>query len=340
MDRSVFFRELAENEIAKVYLFSGEEEYEKQRALACLKQKALGDGDPLLNDTVLEGADAQSVCEICAQFPMFADRRLVTVRDYPPLLIANAKGGAAETDRMLRYLDEPCDTCVLVFYVHGELPGRDFSRKVRKHPNVKDVVFSHLSDRREIEERLADFLRPYGKRFTRDGVKMLTDMCGTDLSVLSAETEKLAAYTGGRETVTARDVEACASPAASFRVYTIIDRLAEGKGAEAFSGLADALRSGENHVGLLALFERQLANMAEIAKARKAGEGKYDTCARLKISDFLYDTSVGQMNRLRAGAPRELFLEAAKGEYAIKSGEARQDAVLENLMLRVLAARK
>ena len=328
---------------AKVYLFSGEEEYEKQRALACLRRRVLGEGEALLNDTVLEGADAQTVCETCAQFPMFADRRIVTVRDYPPLLIASPKGGEKETDRMLSYLDDPCDTCVLVFYVHGELPGRAFPSKVKEHPNVVHVEFALLSDkndRQETEARLQEFLKPYGKEFTRDGADMMIRMCGTDLGVLSNEAEKLAAYTGDRQKVTARDVERCASPAAAFRVYTIMQMLADGDGAGAFRGLADALRSGEKHLALLALLERQLSNMAQIVSARDEGENKAATMARLNIGGYQYDVMAAQAGRLKKGAPEKLFLKATQAEYMVKSGSARQDAALEGLMLDVLAMRK
>lgn len=340
MDRITFFEELEKGNIARVYLFSGEEEYEKQRALRELRAKLLPVGLESLNESVLDGAGAQEICEICAQFPVMCDKRLVTVRDWAPILNANAKGGKQETDRLLAYIDDPAETCVLVLYLHGELPDKAFAQKLSTHGNVTHVVFGLMRDAREAEDRFTRALKPYGKRIAKDAVIRLTEMKGMQLDTLMSELDKLAAYSGDRKMITLQDVTECVTPAAEYRVYRIMDLLVDGSGKEAFMMLDDAIKSGEKHIGLLSVFERQLDNMQQVERARDAGEVKNVTLRDLKMRPFQYDSCVRQLAKLKKGSAARLYIESTDAEYAVKSGNARQESVVEKLMLHVLESRR
>jgi DNA polymerase III delta subunit len=79
-----------------VYFFHGPEEWVKQSAAQRLREKLLPPGLEELNETVLEGGTAQRILEAAETLPVMADRRLVLVRDYPPLTPGKAKAEQEE----------------------------------------------------------------------------------------------------------------------------------------------------------------------------------------------------------------------------------------------------
>ena len=53
--------------------------------------------------------------------PVMAERRLVVVRDWAPLMSGSSRNEDAEVKRMLAWLDSPPETAVTVFYCRGAL---------------------------------------------------------------------------------------------------------------------------------------------------------------------------------------------------------------------------
>ena len=100
-------------------LFEGEEEQLKQEALALLRRTLLPAGMEALNETVLENPETDRLIADAETQPFMADRRLVTVRDYPALT------GRAEADeKLLSWLPSVPDTAILLFYCTGKPDGR------------------------------------------------------------------------------------------------------------------------------------------------------------------------------------------------------------------------
>ena len=97
MNWNEFYQALKAGELSPVYLFTGPEEYVKREALDALRQKLLPPGLETLNDATLEGVTAQQITDACETMPMMCDRRIVTVRDWAPLLPAKSKNEDAET---------------------------------------------------------------------------------------------------------------------------------------------------------------------------------------------------------------------------------------------------
>ena len=65
MDRKDFARALAQHSLPQVMLFEGEEEQQKQDALAELRRAVLPSGMETLNETVLEDPSADQLIAFC-----------------------------------------------------------------------------------------------------------------------------------------------------------------------------------------------------------------------------------------------------------------------------------
>lgn len=76
-----FFASLKKGSIQSCYLFEGEEEYSKESALQQLRTAVLTPPMGMMNETVLEDPDAQTLIAVAETLPLMADKRLVVVRE-------------------------------------------------------------------------------------------------------------------------------------------------------------------------------------------------------------------------------------------------------------------
>ena len=104
MNYREFFPQMEKCKIEIGYHFSGKGKYVKRQALERLRGKILPQGFEQLNESLLEGVDAQAIMDAAETLPLMCERRLVVIRDWAPLLPGKAKNEAEETERMTSYL--------------------------------------------------------------------------------------------------------------------------------------------------------------------------------------------------------------------------------------------
>ena len=156
-----FYKAIDGGRFAPVYLFTGSEEYVKREALDALRRKLLPAGLEALNDVTLEGVGAQQITDASETMPVMCERRMVTVMDWAPLLPAKSKNEEDEVRWMETWLDNPPDSCALVFFMRQEPDGRKkMTGLLKKKAEV--VSFDLLSDS-ELARWCAGRLKPLKK---------------------------------------------------------------------------------------------------------------------------------------------------------------------------------
>ena len=322
--------------IAPVYLFHGEEEYIKQSALARLRSLLLPAGLEALNETILEGAvEAGRVIEAAETLPMMAERRLVVVKDWAPLLSARAKNESEDAARLTSWLASPPETCVTVFYLRGKLSSNGKCAKALRDKAV-EALFAPL-DEAQLQRWIRQKAKEAGASIEAEASEALVFAAGRDCTRLIGEIEKLASLAGTGGTIRAADVRSLVTPSAESTVFTMIDQLTAGRFPAAQRLLDALLTAGENRVRVLYMITRQMRLLAltrELLEARTPVP---------RIQESLGVTSYGarrlseQARRLRAEPLRAAYRDCVDAEYAVKSGQARDDAVLDEIMLRISA---
>lgn len=331
MTHDQFFEALRLNEIARVYLFQGEEEYIKEKALAALRKKLLPEGLEAMNECILEGQGAGDVIAACETLPMLAERRLVVVRE--PVWLTAGKGAAdsAGSDQLAAYLDRLPETVCLVFFLRGSPDNRKKLTAALSKRGAA-VSFGRLSDA-ELAKWMAAQLRPHGKSITHENALLLAFVSGRELTSLSRELDKLAAYAGEREEVTREDIEAIATKALEYSVFQMVDALVEGREAEAFSLLYGVLENGEAIISVLALLARQYRNLLRLKQLKDAGVPEAELAKRIGVPPFALRTLTKQARGQSERTLRERLDLCVDTDYAIKSGRMRAEAALDRAML-------
>ena len=258
MDQWAFFDEFKAGTVRNVYLFYGPEAYIRKSALATLQKKLLMPGLEAMNCTFMQSPTAQQIVENCETLPMMGDWRLVIVQGLALLESGKAKDEAQESKTLCDYIGRvPPSTC-LVFECETPDKRKKLCQTLMKLPGA--VSFDALSDAR-LTQWMNQTLRPFGKKMDANTCARLAFTSGRDLTMLSGELQKLAAYVGERETITAEDVEQIATHTAECTVFAMVDALVDGQAERAFSLLNVLLESGEQRIGVLALITRQYRQM-------------------------------------------------------------------------------
>lgn len=340
MKHSEFFAALKSGKLESCYLFEGEEEFTKRSALQTLRQKVAGGDFTAMNDTRLIDPAPDELIAAAETLPFMSDKRFVEVRDSAMLQTGKAKNydEDAAVKRLDAYLGELPDTAVLVFFVHGKADGRKKLYQVLKK-KARLVSFDPLDDR-ELAQWIARTLKKEGKQISLAACQRLWFSAGRDLTLLSNEIGKLAAYAGERDAVTEEDVEKICVKSTEYKVYDMADTLLSGKGAQALRMLDGLLRDGEERLMLLSLLGRQCRQLAYAKALAAAGAQPGEIAAKAGIPPFAVRKNLDTARAYTQEQLGEMARLCLNSEYLVKSGQLNDAGTLEKVMMQILSMRE
>ena len=337
MDQRAFFDELKAGTVRNVYCFYGPEAFIRRSAVAKLREKVLMPGLESMNETVLTAPTAQQIIESCETLPMMSDYRLIIVRDCALAQSGKAKDEAQESAALCEYLPRvPETTCLLFDLGDGVDKRKKLSQALMKLPGA--VSFDALDDA-QLARWMGQTLRPLGKRMDRAACEALAFASGRDLTLLSGELQKLAAYVGERADITEQDIEQVATHTAECTVFSMVDAITEGRAQQAFGLLGVLLQGGEQRIGILAMITRQYRQMMHLSALLRERVPQGQQAKLLGVPPFALTRLSRQVGKRSYEALRTCVEACVQADYDIKRGALREDAALEQLMLRLLDAR-
>lgn len=335
MNHTEFFDKLNVGYVARGYLFTGEENFVKREALRKLEQKLLPEGLEALNENILEGKTADDIIAACETLPMMAERRMVVVRDYAPLMPGQSKGEKDESERLSEYLNHLPESCCLVMYMRASADGRKALFKAfAAAKSVYVVDFSPLDDR-ELYTWISARFRRAGKAISRDVAEQLKFRAGVDLTRLDGEADKLCAHAGERAEILPEDLEVV-TPTLECTIFQLIDNLVAHKGAEVYRMLSIMRESGEDNVRVLAMITRQMRFMAHIKLMQKNRARDDEMIKALGITPYGLKNTRRQLAAFTEERLESAYRDCVDAEYAIKSGAMSDEEALGRLMLNWL----
>ena len=337
MDQWAFFDELKAGTVRNVYCFYGPEAYIRRSAVAKLREKVLMPGLEDMNETVLSAPTAQQIIESCETLPMMSDYRLIIVRDCALTQNGKAKDEAQESAALCEYLPRvPETTCLLFDLGDGVDKRKKLAQALMKLPGA--VSFDALDDV-QLARWMGQTLRPLGKRMDRAACEALAFTSGRDLTMLSGELQKLAAYVGERTEITTQDIDQVATHTAECTVFAMVDAITEGRAQQAFELLGVLLQGGEQRIGILAMITRQYRQMMHLSAMLSERTPQAQQAKLLGVPSFALNRLSRQVGRRSYASLRACVEACVQADYDIKRGALREEAALEQLMLRLLSAR-
>ncbi len=339
LEYMALFKALKEKRIGRLYLFEGEEEYTKDRALEKLREAAVGDAMPEMNYTVLQDPPPDALIAAAETVPFMADRRVVVVRQ---CALLSGKPQDYDEERALSVLEEYLpriqDGATVVFFERGKADGKRRMKKLLQK-NALCVDFVRPDDRYLLKWTASE-LKKRGKKILQETAQFFWFSCGRDMYLLLSEIEKLSSYTGEREEVTQEDILSVCIRSREARVFDLADALLSGQGQKAFGIKRDLCRTGSDPVFLLSLLGEQCRRVSYAGRMRAEGTPSYTIAAMLGIPEFAAKAAIRLSGGYETEDLKRICAECTECEFSIKSGQADDDAALETLMLKILSLRK
>ena len=194
------------------------------------------------------------------------------------------------------------------------------------------VSFDALSDAR-LTQWMNQTLRPMKKKMDANTCARLAFTSGRDLTMLNGELQKLAAYVGERETITAEDVEQIATHTAECTVFAMVDALVDGQAERAFSLLNVLLEGGEQRIGVLALITRQYRQMLYAKDMQESRTPQAQMAKALGVPPFALSQLTRRAGRRTMAQLKKQLALCVNADFDIKRGAVREEAALDRLML-------
>lgn len=259
---------MAKDGAAPLYLITGEkrgarkdtfevDDYLVDHAVAAIKAAVLGgtegadSGTAAFNYDLLYGdeTDASEILARAGESPVFAARRLI-------LLKAADKLPAAEGEKLLDYLEEPCETTALVFVAGKKMDERrKFTQALMKRAILVDCApppeGQLLAWIKAEAGRVGVQVEDEALLLLRDMAASLKDMAGGSLYLIRRELEKLAAYVSEGRQAKAADVQALKGTEPGASVFDLTGAIGAQDRGRALRILARNLEAGEDPLRIL-----------------------------------------------------------------------------------------
>ncbi|MHB8173037.1 MAG: DNA polymerase III subunit delta [Nitrospirota bacterium] len=263
--------------LATVYLFTGEELYFADRALAVITERALAGAPRDFNFDVFYGKDSKAA-EIAAQastLPMMADKRLVVLKEADKL---------RDMGELKEYLKSPSPDCVLILLAMGADRSKE---RTLSELLPDDAVYVHFWRPRdyEIPDLVQKLVRASGFTIDRGAVVYLAETLSGNLALIEAELNKVFNLLGERRQVKEEDVKEAVGDFGLPAVFELADAAAAKDASKAIETLEKLLRDGEEPLKLLAILAGHWRKMAAGDERSTGGAGGRKAPARKMSED-------------------------------------------------------
>lgn len=312
MDHLTFFKHIKES-IKKCYVFLGDEEFVKERAIDALKETVLKDANVDFNLQHLgEDADVTAVTEAVSTLPFMGEVRLV-VWNNPKIFTREMSDDDLENlGGMLTSLH---DAVCLLIAIKGNADKRRKYYKVLKGA-AELVEFNALSEF-EAARWVGSTMKKQGKQIDLDTAEEIVARVGTSVMELNQETAKLTAICGDR--VTKDDLRVITGANISFDVFGMISCLLSGKKDEGMSRLYRLLERGDNGFMIMGALAAKLRGYYQAKILLEKGMKKPQVIETLG-GGYGAKKAVEECSGLSIQAIKIGVDALAYAEYAVKNG--------------------
>ncbi|MEW6143993.1 MAG: DNA polymerase III subunit delta [Thermodesulfobacteriota bacterium] len=262
---------IASGEPAPVLVFSGDQSYLIDMAVAGLREKLLGpSGD--INYVVFSGesASGKEIADNASTYPMFSKKKLVVVKNADKL-------SAKELAALEPYLASPSPSACLVL-IFGE------GKKPKLGGGKNAAYFDFSLEKGGAVTAVREEARKLGYEINRAGADALIGLVGEDLQEIHNELVKISVYKGDRKTIGPEDVEALTKKTKFADIYQLINAISRRDKRTAHRVLGELEAAGEEPLSILGLISWRFRLIWRAKELQDRRLGQSEILKELKIS--------------------------------------------------------
>lgn len=237
-----------------IYLLEGEDGYFRSSAVEMLINAFCG--EPSLNVATFSGAsDEGDVLSSLNAFPLLSENRVTVIKEYYPTA-AGLKGGIGD------FIRQPHKNSVLV--ISNEKP----CEALKKHDGVTLVSCAKADI-----PLLAKWIKTTANAeeiTVSDAVcRSIAEYCGSDMTRIKNETDKLIAYAGKGGEITEETVTLLVGRESDYKIYEMTEHIARKRVDKALEIVNDMLEKGETPQKIISSFYNYFRKLLFVAISDK-----------------------------------------------------------------------
>ncbi len=320
-----------------VYLIYGNHRLLVEDELKKVQAKIAEKGDVDFNLDVFEAGSEpfEDALQAADTLPFGSEKRYVIVKEAQKLT-------AAEVKHLVRYLEDPAESSLLVLAAVDLKPTSSLVKAVEKGGRVKEVA----KRRDQIPGWIRSRFKERGLQVSGKAISYLQEALGDDLMAIEGAVEKISLYHEGGEAVELDEVVLLVMPSAEKSIFELVDRVSLGDADQALKLLRRLLQQGERPTYILSALARRFRMLLLYRALREDGRQEADIVDYLKLPknqawmvSRKFKPQAVKLNEERLGQALSLLVKIDAG---IKTGEMDEEFALELAVsgLAALAAGK
>ena len=227
-------KEIKGGTFRNIYVLQGEEPYFIDRLQQLIIDTALDEDQRDFNLSVFYGnnANVREVISTCQQYPTFAERKVVVVREAQ--LIAKQPGHKNDLDLFASYAERPQPSTILVIcHKEGTLKSKPFSDALKGSKACVTFDSNKVREGRDLNTLIVGYATSLGCNIDNKATSMLADHIGTDIARLYSELDKLSILAQDNN-ITPLLIEQNIGISKDFNNFELEDALSRRDAAKAF----------------------------------------------------------------------------------------------------------
>ncbi len=330
-------KELAKGGFQRLYVLYGEEKYLVKHYTNTLVNKVTNKKSHPFDFMKLNAnADLQEIYNACEQIPVFSEYKCVVVSDYDVESLSES-----DFKELDGYCKDISPSTVLIFSMPtlSEKKGGKFRRLVSTAEKVGIAAEFAKKGEIALEKQLVAWADKAGCTLTPVNASKIIALCGTDMTLLRSELQKLTAYANGGE-ITEEPIRLLTVKNTETRIFALSDAMMQGDFKGAYSQLAQLLEQNEKPEIILSTLGTVYIDMYRVRVANESGKSMAEVA-----KDFQYGKREFVLKKANAGAKRYSTATLRKAldiilqtDRKLKSTRADATVLLETLITRLMLA--
>lgn len=305
-------KQLKENRIGKLYLFTGPEQFLVRHYVNQMLEKLLDESTKTFNYAEFSGkVSLQAVSDAMSMFPAFAPKRVILVKESTLL-----KQGAKETDWNAFFKSLPDYLCLI--FIQEEVDKRVSFYKAMKSHGL--IVECNRQDENALTKWVINRLSRYRRQIDEKDAAYLVTLLDPDMTFMALELEKIALYAGDSVRITRKIIDDVATRSVKSRVFDLTDAISQRQTTQALRILNDLVEQKEPIPYIMAMVGRQMGLLLRMKKMEEKKMSQADMARVLGINPYIIGKIRKQAASFTIGQLKETMRKCVEMDQASKTG--------------------
>ncbi|KGG81346.1 DNA polymerase III delta subunit [Caloranaerobacter azorensis H53214] len=332
--------DIQNNDLKRVYLIYGKENYLIDWIVNEIKEKYIDKNFETLNYVHLDGKEVSvdSIINACETLPFMSDKKIVVIENLV-FLTGGKTYSKEEEQRLNEYICNISSFVCLIFIVREE----KIDNRKRIIKNIKDVgIVVELSKIKgdDLVKWVYKMFSKYNKNITKKNISYFIENTvysefSSDKTLYDLENEiiKICNYLGDRKEVTTGDIDKVLIRSLENNIFKLVDSIGQKRTDKALTLLNEMILNNEPIQLILYMVIKQIRLLFMTKLLEGKGYSQGVIAQKLGVQNFVVKKLIEQSRNFRIEELQSAFERCLKVDEDIKRGEIESRLALEMLIV-------